>query len=194
MYSNVSAVILAGGRSSRMGQDKAALRLGGRTLLQHTVSVLRRLGIAEILVAGRTDCPEGTAAVPDICPHRGPLSGIHGGLLAITNPCALILPVDMPLISEKTLELLISAHGEKPITVFAGTPLPGVFNAELSALCAQLLQADNHSLRKLLDTAGALRIQCRAQQELMNCNTPEDFALIRRILSEKMANEPGKTL
>ena len=56
----MSAVILAGGRSSRMGTDKARLRLGEKTLLELMVEKVRRLGITEIVVSGCTECPLGT--------------------------------------------------------------------------------------------------------------------------------------
>lgn len=192
MCSKVSAIILAGGYSRRMGQDKAALRLGDKTLLELTVDKLRCLGIEEILVSGWESCPEGAVYVPDIYPHRGPLSGIHAGLLAASNPCALILPVDMPLLSLGTLQSLINAHGEKAITILEGCPLPGVFDAELSSLCEALLQADDYSLRRLLTAADTLRIRgMESSWELRNCNTPEDLSLIRKIFTSLTIQQTG---
>lgn len=189
MCSKVSAIVLAGGYSRRMGQDKAALRLGGKTLLEFTVDKLRSLGMEDILISGWTDCPEGTVYVPDIYPHRGPLSGIHAGLLAASNPCALILPVDMPLLSEKTLHALIAAHGPKTITILEESPLPGVFETAAAPICETLLQGDNYSLRRLLEASGTLSISDPEPSELrQNCNTPEDFREIQLLYREISGN------
>lgn len=189
MCSEVSAVVLAGGYSRRMGQDKAALRLGGKTLLQHTVDKLRAVGIEEILVSGWQSCPEGTVYVSDIYPHRGPLSGIHAGLLAASNSCALILPVDMPLLSEKTLHALIAAQGAAAVTILEEEPLPGVFDKAVAPICETLLQGKNYSLHRLLEASGTLSIPDPEAAELRrNCNTPEDFREIQQLYRKIQRN------
>lgn len=182
----VSAIVLAGGFSSRMGQDKAALRLDGKTLLERTAEMLQALGIGEVLISGHIDCPPGTTFVPDVYPHRGPLSGIHAGLLAMHSPCALVVPVDMPLLEGGTLRRLIAAHGPAPITVLSGEPMPGVFDGSLAPLCEQLLQQENHSLRRLFAAAGVQEIAAPGDTaQSFNCNTQEDFITLKHIILEK---------
>lgn len=184
MCDKLSAIILAGGFSSRMGQDKAALPLAGTTFLQYMTDKLRSIGIEEIIVSGWEDCPIGTTYVPDVHPHRGPLSGIHAGLLAVQNPSALVIPVDMPLISEKTLLALAHAHGEKAITVLESEPIPGIFDAKLAPVCEELMRGQNHSLRMLFDAVDVKRISDPDSPfRRMNCNRPEEYKTVRQFFA-----------
>lgn len=182
----LSAILLAGGCSSRMGQPKAAMVLGGKTLLQHQVEKLRTLGITEILVSGWKDCPPGTEFIPDLYPHKGPLSGIHAGLCRIRNSAALVLPVDMPLIHPDTLQELAACHGAFPITVLEKDgfpePLAGIYDKALAADCEHILQGDRYSPRQLFFRAGILPIPYTGDPaRLMNCNTPEEFRQMAQI-------------
>ena len=196
----VSAIILAGGRRSRMGTDKAKLRLGGKTLLDLTVEKIRHLGISDIVISGCADCPEGTSYAPDLIPGKGPLSGIHAGLRQIRNQSSLVLPVDMPLIPEEVLKLLITAHGSDPavarpdsaptqpfpITVLTlegrMEPLVAVYDASLAQDCEEILQEEKHSPRRLCDKYGYHPVPYTGDPALLiNCNTPEEFAYVQRL-------------
>ena len=177
-----SAIILAGGHSSRMGQNKAALDFHGVSFLQHQVNKLRALGIEDIVVAGTPTAMEGARAVMDIYPHRGPLSGIHAGLLAAKEPRALVLAVDTPLVPESLLEELIRRHG-KGITVVSWggelEPLIGVYDQSLLPECEKLLCGSGTSLRKLFGKVGVTTVEYTGDQKLlMNCNTPEEYQKI----------------
>lgn len=187
----VSAIILAGGRSSRMGTDKAKLKLGDQTLLELMAEKLRRLGISDVVVSGCPDCPEGTRYVPDLIPDRGPLSGIHAGLRQIRHRSALVLPVDMPLIQEETLRYLIEAHGRStgsgslgfPITALTLDgqlePLIAVYDASLAEDCERILREEKHSPRRLFEKYGFNPAAFTGDPvSLMNCNTPEEFELV----------------
>lgn len=185
----LSAIILAGGFSSRMGQPKAALRLNGKTLLEHQVEKLSALGIEEILVAGWEDCPPGTVYVQDVYPHRGPLSGIHAGLCEIKGESALVLPVDMPLVPPETLGQLIENHAA-PITVLSHggflEPLVGIYDASLSPLCARILRSEHTGVGQLFDAAGVTDMPYSGNPDfLRNCNTPEEFEKIARLYEKE---------
>lgn len=185
----VSAILLAGGYSSRMGCDKAALLLDGKTLLQHQADTLRAVGLAEILVSGCREVPAGTRCVEDLFPHRGPLSGIHAGLTQCRCRCALVLPVDMPLVSALTLRTLIRAHtGGITVLVRDGQPEPllAVYDAALAPRCASLLQTACHSPRRLLETVGFQAVpHTGPAEELLNCNTPAEFERLQKIFQNR---------
>lgn len=106
---NCSALILAGGKSSRMGRDKALLELRGATLLAHQIKLVRNLGVKEIFISGR---PEVDYAIPgcgvliDRFQHAGPLAGIERGLDATTASLLLVLAVDMPALRSDFLARL----------------------------------------------------------------------------------------
>lgn len=99
-------VILAGGRSTRMGRAKAELPVAGTTLLEWTV---RRLGpaFAETIVAG-AGAPAGARGAPDRRAGAGPLAGIEAGLLAARTPYVFAVACDMPRASVRLAALLLA--------------------------------------------------------------------------------------
>lgn len=185
----LSAIILAGGYSSRMGQNKAELSFHGVSLLQYQVNKLRSLGIEDILIAGYPGGPDGCRYVPDVYPHRGPLSGIHAGLLAAKEPRALVLAVDTPLVPESLLKELIEAHKAGITIVSCGgelEPLLGVYDKALARDCEELLRSAATSLRKLFQKVWVTTVEYRGDPAfLINCNTPEDY---RKILIRTRGN------
>lgn len=99
---NLSAVILAGGESRRMGQDKAWLRVDGQPLIVRAVARARELGIQEVYISGRADADYSSLGCPvllDRQPGLGPLGGIDRGLEACVSPLLLVLAVDLPNMS-----------------------------------------------------------------------------------------------
>src|SRR5580765_4688037 len=96
---NLSAVILAGGESRRMGKDKGWLEVDGQPLLARALSTLRDSGINEILISGRAGIDYSSLHYPvllDLEPGCGPLSGIERALEAARAPLLLVLAVDLP--------------------------------------------------------------------------------------------------
>lgn len=107
---NFSAVILAGGKSTRMGRDKAWLPLNGQPLLARQLAVVRKLGPAELFISGRADVDYislGYAVLKDAFPDAGPLAGIAAGLAASSAPLVLVLAVDMPDMTSAVLRQLL---------------------------------------------------------------------------------------
>lgn len=95
---NFGAVILAGGKSTRMGQDKAFLEFSGQPLLARQISLVRKIGASEIFISGREgvdysalNCP----VLEDQFPNAGPLAGMASALDAVREPLLLVLAVDM---------------------------------------------------------------------------------------------------
>ena len=173
-----SAVILAGGRSSRMGADKAALPFRGGTFLSRQTEKLRALGIRDIVIAGYP-APEGARAVEDILPGRGPLSGIHAGLNAVENDRALVLAVDTPLVPEGLLRRLMEQHrGGVTLASVNGRaePLIGVYDKSLGPWCEDILRGSDTAVARLLRMARCTTVEFDGDASLLaNCNTPEDY-------------------
>ena len=97
-HSIYSLLLLAGGRSSRMGANKAELLYDDKTFLAHMLDKARSLGIEKCFISGYRSQRGDVQAVPDQFPDRGPLGGIHAGLKAIDTPYCLVLPIDAPLL------------------------------------------------------------------------------------------------
>ena len=113
----LSAIILAGGKSSRMGQDKALLTLGGETQLSRTVALAKAAGCDQILISRNQ-----AGFIYDIYPDSGPLSGIQAALLHVRAPSCLVLTIDTPLLNAQLINHLL-AHR---CACFSGSPLTAV--------------------------------------------------------------------
>ncbi len=99
----IGGYVLAGGRSTRMGRDKALLEVAGKTLVERAVEKLWRV-CAEVSIAGPEALAEFAPVVRDLHPGCGPLSGIEAALAHSRHEWNLFLAVDMPLIPTAILE------------------------------------------------------------------------------------------
>lgn len=110
----VVGVVLAGGKSSRLGRDKAGLRFSGETLLAATVALLRRV-TGEVMVVGRDPSPLGIDApwALDDMPGQGPAGGILTALRITGKPC-LAVSCDLPFMDKETLRGLLDARSARP--------------------------------------------------------------------------------
>ena len=106
MSSDVSLVLLNGGRSRRMGRDKATLEVEGRALGLRPVEALGAL-VAEVVVAGRPVPRLEARAVADAVPGAGPLAGVVAGLRAVRTPLAVAVACDMPTLVPAVVEMLL---------------------------------------------------------------------------------------
>src|SRR5215471_14228285 len=108
------AYVLAGGKSTRMGRDKAFLELGGKTLLRNALAFARAVASEVKIVGDPGKFGEFAPVVRDIYPDRGPLGGIHAALAESTGELNLMLGVDLPFLDVGFLQLLISAAQDSP--------------------------------------------------------------------------------
>lgn len=176
-------LILAGGRSSRMGVDKASLAYRGQTLLQHMEGLARSLGTGPVLVGGG---PRGDLADP--VRAAGPVASLCALAEAVTAAPLrwLVVPVDMPLLTPALLLRL--ALADPKCAFFDGHPLPLVLTldsptrAVLERARAALAKGESVSVRHILAQAGAMSLTPRApeQEHLVNANTPEEWDKISR--------------
>ena len=193
----MSAVVLAGGYSSRMGRDKAELQLGEHSLIEWQVEKLKRLGIRDIMLSGYERPINGCRSVQDIYPHRGPLSGIHACLLASENESCLVLGVDMPLVPEKTVLTLIEAHQSGITVLIHGDriePLAAVYDRSLAQRAEEILRSEKTAIMRLMGFAEVTKVRYRGDERfLINCNTPEDLAQVETVWKEIQNSTDGLT-
>jgi molybdopterin-guanine dinucleotide biosynthesis protein A len=186
----VSAVLLAGGESRRMGQDKATLLFHGKPLWQIQLDLLRKLKPTEILVSARSDPPwrpSDMQLVSDDPPSRGPLSGLAASLARIRGTHLLALAIDMPFMSEKYLRSLCDQIGSRsgvlPMIGGCAEPLAAIYPADAQVDLVAALSGVEFSLQTLtnkLVEAGKLRALDVAKEEetlFWNLNEPTDFDL-----------------
>lgn len=111
----VGGYVLAGGRSSRMGQDKALLPLAGKPLVEHAVTKLRRLCAKVSVLSGNPELAAYGPLVADNFGGSGPLGGIEAALLDSEFAWNLILPVDMPFLPTRLLDDWMYSALQEPI-------------------------------------------------------------------------------
>jgi molybdopterin-guanine dinucleotide biosynthesis protein A len=106
----VSAIVLAGGQSRRMGRDKALIDYQGRPIIAHVVDTLRALSDDIAVVSNRSELysPFGARVVADYEPPCGPLGGIAAGLQTAQHPLAVVVACDMPFLNVTLLRWLIN--------------------------------------------------------------------------------------
>ncbi|KZC28337.1 molybdenum cofactor guanylyltransferase [Rhodanobacter sp. FW510-R12] len=174
-------VVLAGGRSSRMGTDKAGLSWHGQPLLEHMRERLRQAGAARVLVSGPYP---GIDGMPDQQTDLGPLGGLL--TLAQTQPDGvyLLVAVDMPLLTASLLRRLaaaVTAGDGAPCAIWAGHMLPLCLRLDVGvrAVITDLASRPRRarSLRALHGALGGAELILAEADErhLVNCNTPEEW-------------------
>lgn len=184
MTAPFSGIVLAGGRSRRMGRDKWSLTLNGKTFLQMQVEKFRALGLEDILLSGGELPPlPGTRVIGDRFPGQGPLAGLHACLSAAKHPAALVLSVDTPLAPIESLQALLTAHvGEITCLRHKGRtePLIAVYDASLTGEMETLLRQGNLRVRALPERVNCREVDYVGEEALLqNCNTPEDLSRLR---------------
>jgi molybdopterin-guanine dinucleotide biosynthesis protein A len=191
---DVSALILAGGRATRLGGvDKRELVVEGRTIFERQCEVLRPR-VAEILVSSPREVP-GHRTVADAVPGAGPLAGIAAGLAAAATPWLLVVAGDMPYVSGALIDLVLARAGDGVDAVgirIGALPEPLLCllraGAARPAIAARLAGARLKASRLLTD--GDLRVAWITEPEvraidpalraLFNVNEPGDLLPPRR--------------
>jgi molybdopterin-guanine dinucleotide biosynthesis protein A len=185
---DVTAFILAGGKSSRMGADKAFLDFDGRTLLERTLELARSVTADVRIVGDREKFAQFAPVVEDIFPGQGPLGGIHVALRSSTSDLNLMLAVDAPFVSRALLQYLIrEAHHAPEATVVVPScnghrqPLCALYRREFADAAEKALIARKNRIDALFDTVKSRVID---EEELeragfsatlfCNLNTPQD--------------------
>ena len=185
---NISAVLLAGGESRRMGRDKATLLFRGRPLWEIQFDLLRTLQPEEIFVSARTDPPwrpSGVQFVSDEPPARGPLSGLSATLARISTDHLLALAIDMPLMTGNYLRLICNlvepGRGVLPMIGNRAEPLVAIYPKSTGTDFITALSGSDFSLQSLtkkLVEAGKLSLVNVSEKEakfFRNFNNLSDF-------------------
>lgn len=188
-----SAVLLAGGRSTRMGRDKATLEIDGRPLWQRQLATLRATGASELFISGRANGPcaeSGVTIIEDRTPHAGPLAALEAVLPRISNSHVIVLAIDLPAMRPDFLTALVKtalAKDRSVVPQFDGRfePLAAVYTPGILPLVIECLKSADHSMQNLLRKAvqrGLLIPHLLGNQELplfQNMNVEEDVRAFR---------------
>ncbi|MEO8603738.1 MAG: molybdenum cofactor guanylyltransferase [bacterium] len=190
LSARVAGVILAGGRNSRMGgYDKAFLRVGGQTVFERTLDVMRRC-FSHVLVV--SNAPEkyvdfAVDVTRDELVGIGPLGGLHAALGRVPTPYAFVTACDMPFLREEPIRYLVSrlANQDAIVPEWDGDiePLLAIYSTRLRPRIAAAVNDGASALRDLLPEIdvdyvpqAAMARVVGAEESFRNVNTPEDAA------------------
>ena len=189
----VTGVILAGGKSRRMGQNKALLRLGNETLIGHVIRCMRSITDELLLITNSPDeyAHLGMTMHKDIIQNVGALGGIHAGLTYASHETIICVGCDNPFLVPNLLSYLVSVLGEHDAV------MPYTYNDDvqitLQTLCAvyskrclpiieQMLNEPDLRVHALQERANVLTLAPEIWKtydsgghSFFNVNTPEDF-------------------
>lgn len=185
----LSAFVLAGGRSSRMGVDKALLEFRGRTLLDRALELASEVAASCRIVGQRERYAAYGDVIEDAYPGQGPLAGIHAALRASTTDCNLVLAVDTPLLAPDFLRHLV-AEGERsgaivtvPRTVDSRLhPLCAVYRRGFADVAEPALREGRNKIDALFPLVAVQYVSPAAagfdERMLVNLNSPDDVAQV----------------
>jgi molybdopterin-guanine dinucleotide biosynthesis protein A len=180
-----SALLIAGGRSGRLGQPKQTLEIEGETLVARTAGVLAQVA-RRVTVVGppgeRPDwAPAGCDWVGDPLPHGGPLVGLAAGLAAVHGELVAVAPCDLPLLAPATYRALrrVAVDGDAAVATWEQPqPLVAVYWREAALAAAELLLAQGeHRAQRLLGELPHTLVERR--EVALNLNTPTDLERFR---------------
>jgi molybdopterin-guanine dinucleotide biosynthesis protein A len=183
-----AAIILAGGKSSRMGQPKALLTFGGEPLIAHLVRSLKRSFKSVVIVAASSqELPDLPATlVRDELPFRGPVGGIYYGLRAAGEEFAFVTSCDAPFLNLSLVRFLTTriSHWDVVVPYWQDRfqPLHAVYRTKVAPLLAEQLERNELRPVTLFTRVRTLRIQESDirrfdpdGRSFVNMNTPEDY-------------------
>jgi len=188
----LTAMLMAGGESHRMGKDKATIFFGGEMLWQRQLSLLKSMEPQKLCVSARTRlawCPSDVETILDLVPHSGPLSGIAAALSSLQTSHLLALAVDMPRMSPEHLKKLVHLAergcGVVPLNNHSFEPLCAIYPGEAASTAVGGLFCGRLSLQDFvqdLHAANRIRTYTLSKAELglyQNVNTPNDLTTLR---------------
>jgi len=194
--------VLAGGKSSRMGTEKALLVFHGQTLLERALTLMATVCDTVAIVgdpakfaeygartykAGNCETPKYERVVADIFPGCGPLAGIHTALAHSTADLNLMLAVDTPFVSQELLAFLFAAAEKNSATVTVPCtskglqPLCAIYRREFLTVAETALRAGKYKVDTAFSAVSTHEIDTAklaaagfAEDSFFNVNTPED--------------------
>ena len=182
---NYSLLLLAGGKSSRMGTNKAELLYEGKSFLENIIEKAKCLGLKELYISGYQGKYEDVQVVYDIYPEIGPLGGLHAVLTNVQTQYCLVLPIDIPQIPLAFLDELIKIHEQGTIDMEIPLlveregflePLIGIYPVTMKNFIEERIDAGNFSVFRMIKEWGYVGVQTEIPEwQIANINTKEDY-------------------
>lgn len=196
---SIAAIILAGGQSSRMGTDKALIRVSGIPLLQKISTIAIKFVPRVYVVTFWPDryqhiVPEGCNFIREVSSgepvfSRGPLVGFARGLVKVNTEWVLLLACDLPFLNESYLQQSIEYLARVPNKAIAALPrsdrgwepLCGFYRSRCLSLLQDFINTGGRSFQSWLAQYPVCELPISDRQILFNCNTPQDLEKVKKL-------------
>jgi len=199
---HISAVILAGGKNSRFqGRIKSLELLHSQPLIIHQLNTLKKIFERIIIISNTKKIIKQHINLPvyeDIYKEKGPLGGIHTGLIQAKTKYAFIFGGDMPFLNEKLIwDQINQLNKHKPEAIVPNTikgiePLHSIYKTQLHKRIEKMLsESKTYAIRNLLAEAETHYWQINDQEAFININSPEElmhYNSVKTIANQKNNN------
>jgi molybdopterin-guanine dinucleotide biosynthesis protein A len=180
---NITGIILAGGKSSRMGTDKGLLKLDGVQFIERIINTMKPLVNDIIIVSNNPDYDQfDYKCIKDSIKDAGPLAGLYTGLEHSKTEYNLVLSCDVPLINSSVLNLLIKGIDETSDIIQIKSnnrtmPLIAIYKKQCMHHCLELLQNGERRLQVAVEqfTTKTITIPSELDHFVTNINTKEQL-------------------
>ncbi len=185
---DITGFVLAGGKSSRMGTDKALLKIQEETLLKRMIDLISPF-CNTVSIGGQNAgySSFGVSIIPDLFSDRGPLAGLYSCLKSSSSEWNLFIGVDVPFVNNELIELLISNISECDCVIPRHSggiePLIGLYNKRANPVIEEMIESGNYKLMNLIAKLNTCFLDCdflikKHPRLFMNINRLEDFRSI----------------
>lgn len=182
---DISGFILAGGKSSRMGTDKALLNIQDEPLLRRMIGLIVPF-CRDVAVSGQNPgyAVFGTPMIPDLYAGCGPIAGIYSCLEYAGTDWNLIISVDAPFVNHELIGFLISEIGDSDCIVPRHSggyePLVGLYHKRIIPVIEEMIKKGDYKLMNLLSKLNTRFLDCdplirKYPRLFTNINRPEDY-------------------
>ena len=188
---NIEIIILAGGKSKRMGEDKSLMKLNGKSFLQHIIEACEHIS-KSIAIVGKKNVHQkyGYPVYEDIYQNLGPLGGLYTGLMKSDYDVNLVLSCDVPLIkTDLLLKLLDAWEDEFDQIQFSANgkkmPLLALYKKECLVLCLEQIEKGDLKMMHFVERLKHKTIPIDGDETLLisNINTREELERIKQKLA-----------
>ncbi|MDF0643379.1 MAG: molybdenum cofactor guanylyltransferase [Nitrospira sp.] len=208
MITDVAGILLAGGISRRMGEDKRFIEIGTRTLLERSLDILRSV-FQDVMIVIAQDSPELRSIVPvarDLVADCGSLGGLYTGLRHARTSRVFVVACDMPFFNQETVRYFVDLKSEADIVMAnlhnGRHPMHALYGRRCLPVMESMMAARNLRIHRLLEhpelkphtvTSEDLKLIDPDGRAFLNINTPADLELARSIFAaDRLRNRPGQ--
>ncbi len=182
----VGAIILAGGKSSRMGTDKGLLELNGRPMIVYLIETLKNITDEIIIISNQDEYKIfGCKVYADLIKDSGPLAGIYTGLKYATYHKNIVLSCDIPFVSQQLLQFIVASSNGYDVTIASKNnkthQVIGVYDKKCSTIFKKELDQNQRKVKIALEKVNLKIVDANEfdEKEFTNVNTPAEFKEIQ---------------